>query len=138
MNGFHIEVTDQIAVLTIDRPKANAIDAATDKLMNERFSGGHEVCSKQEISRSGSTIVVDSSCKFGNTASNTHAVFEGDFDSAYTVKISTTLEDGVKRNMTLQAKWMGPCKPGQKPGDIEMPSGVKMNVLDMPKGGPRP
>jgi hypothetical protein len=109
------------------------IDAATDKLLQEKFSGVHEACSKHDMNRSGSTIVVDSSCKIGNTATTTHAVFEGDFDSAYTVKVSTALEGGVKKNMTMQAKWVGACKPDQKPGDIEMPGGMKMNILDMPK-----
>jgi hypothetical protein len=109
------------------------IDAATDKLMQEKFNGGHDICSKQDMSRSGSTIVIDSSCKIGNMAASTHAVFEGDFDSAYTVKVSTALEGGVKKNMTMQAKWLGACKPDQKPGDIDMPGGMKMNILDMPK-----
>jgi hypothetical protein len=111
----------------------HCIDAATDKLLHEKFSVGQESCSKHDISRSGSTIVVDSSCKFGNMATTTHAVFEGDFDSSYTVNVSTTLDGGVRKNMTMQAKWLGPCKPDQKPGDIEMPGGMKMNILDMPK-----
>lgn len=37
MTGLHIEYTDGIAVLTIDRPKANAIDAATSIAMGEQF-----------------------------------------------------------------------------------------------------
>ncbi len=37
--GFHVEVTDGIAVLTIDRPKANAIDAATSYAMGATFVG---------------------------------------------------------------------------------------------------
>jgi len=37
MNGFRVEVTDQIAVLTIDRPKANAIDSPTSRAMGEAF-----------------------------------------------------------------------------------------------------
>jgi len=108
------------------------IDAATDKLIQEKFNG-QDICPKQEMNKSGNTIVVDSSCKIGNTATTTHAVFEGDFDSAYTVKVATALEGGIKKNMTMQAKWLGACKPDQKPGDIEMPGGMKMNVLDMPK-----
>jgi len=116
----------------------HCIDAATDKLLQEKFGVGQEACSKHDVSRSGSTIVVDSTCKFGNMASTTHAVFEGDFDSAYTVKISTTLEGSVKKNMTMQAKWLGPCKPDQKPGDVEMPGGMKMNILDMSKPGGTP
>ncbi|MGB8860857.1 MAG: enoyl-CoA hydratase-related protein, partial [Ilumatobacteraceae bacterium] len=39
MPGFHVEVSDGIAVLTIDRPKANAIDAATSYAMGEAFVG---------------------------------------------------------------------------------------------------
>jgi len=37
--AFHVEISDGIAVLTIDRPKANAIDAATSQGMGEVFVG---------------------------------------------------------------------------------------------------
>ena len=37
--GFNVEIADGIAVLTIDRPKANAIDAATSFAMGEAFVG---------------------------------------------------------------------------------------------------
>lgn len=37
MTGFHVEINDGVAVLTIDRPKANAIDAATSFAMGETF-----------------------------------------------------------------------------------------------------
>ena len=39
MTGFHVTVADGIATLTIDRPKANAIDAATSFGMGEAFVG---------------------------------------------------------------------------------------------------
>ncbi len=39
MTGFRVEVADQIAVLTIDRPKANAIDSPTSRAMGEAFLG---------------------------------------------------------------------------------------------------
>ena len=35
--GFHVEITDGVALLTIDRPKANAIDAATSCAMGQAF-----------------------------------------------------------------------------------------------------
>ena len=41
-DGFDVEVSDGIAVLTIDRPKANAIDAATSRAMGEAFVGFEE------------------------------------------------------------------------------------------------
>jgi crotonobetainyl-CoA hydratase len=38
MTGFHFEVSGGSAVVTIDRPKANAIDAATSKAMGDAFA----------------------------------------------------------------------------------------------------
>ncbi len=37
--GFHVDVADGIAVVTLDRPKANAIDAATSYALGEVFVG---------------------------------------------------------------------------------------------------
>ncbi len=37
MNGFTVEIADQIALLTINRPKANAIDSITSRAMGEAF-----------------------------------------------------------------------------------------------------
>lgn len=39
MTGFRVDVTDGIAVVTIDRPKANALDAATSFALGEVFVG---------------------------------------------------------------------------------------------------
>ncbi|MDP9463398.1 MAG: enoyl-CoA hydratase-related protein, partial [Actinomycetota bacterium] len=38
MTGFHVELNGGTAVVTIDRPKANAIDAATSKAMGDAFA----------------------------------------------------------------------------------------------------
>jgi crotonobetainyl-CoA hydratase len=38
MTGFHVELLGSTAVVTIDRPKANAIDAATSKAMGDAFA----------------------------------------------------------------------------------------------------
>jgi len=35
--------------------------------------------------------------------------------------------------MTITAKWLGPCAAGDKPGDVIMSNGVKMNVIDLQK-----
>ena len=39
MTGFHVDIADGVAVVTIDRPKANAIDAATSVAMGQAFAG---------------------------------------------------------------------------------------------------
>ena len=38
-NGFHVDISDGIATVTLDRPKANAIDAATSYALGEAFVG---------------------------------------------------------------------------------------------------
>ena len=133
----------------------HCIDASTDKQMNSiSGSTARENCSKQDVQRTGATIVVDSVCKLGDATTTSHAVVSGDFNSAYTVKVTSKREGGRAlpglpadgaSNMTIEAKWLGACAAGQKPGDMIMPGGRKVNVLDMQKmgapgmpGAPRP
>ena len=42
---------------------------------------------------------------------------------------------GVPRDgtTTIEAKWLGACKADQKAGDIVMPGGMKMNIMDLEK-----
>jgi len=67
-----------------------------------------------------------------------HAEITGDFNSAYTVKSTSHSERGPTgtardSTTTIEAKWLGACKPDQKAGDIMMPGGMKMNIKDMEK-----
>ncbi len=67
-----------------------------------------------------------------------HADITGDFNAAYTVKVTSHSQGGAAggprdSTMTLQAKWLGACKADQKAGDVVMPGGFKMNVKDMEK-----
>ena len=67
------------------------IDAATDKLMNANFGGpAQEACSKHDIRESGGVITIDSVCRFGEATTTSHAVVSGEFNSAYTVEITST------------------------------------------------
>ena len=121
----------------------HCIDAATDKAMNDIGGGMRaEQCSKQDMQRSGNTITVDSVCNIGGATTTSRAVVTGDFNSGYTVKVNSKREGGpaipgmpAETNMTIEAKWTGPCKADQKPGDIIMANGMKMNIIEMRKGG---
>jgi hypothetical protein len=124
------------------------IDAQTDKLMNSNFSGAAvgQVCSKQELTRSGATLTVDSICTINGATTTSHAVVTGSFDSGYTVDVNSTREGGPPlpgvangahtSHMTVAANWLGPCQPGQRPGDMMMGNGITMNVLDLQKRMP--
>jgi hypothetical protein len=44
---------------------------------------------------------------------------------------------GSGTTRTISAQWLGPCAADQKPGDMIMPNGVKMNIIEMQRrGGP--
>jgi hypothetical protein len=102
-----------------------------------------ESCSKQDIKHVGNTVVVDSVCKMGSGTSVSHAVVTGDFNSAYTVTVDSRREGGAMRGMpangemkmTIAAKWLGPCAADQKPGDMIMGNGMKINIHNMPSTG---
>ncbi len=38
---------------------------------------------------------------------------------------------------TMSARWLGPCRAGQRPGDITMPNGTVINLYDAPPGAPK-
>lgn len=118
-------------------------DAGSDRLMNMNFAGSNErACSKKDIVKNGSGYVIDSICSFSGMTTTSHAVVTGSFDSAYSVDVTSTRSGGPavpglpahgESHMTIIAKWVGPCAAGEKPGDVMMSNGMKMNVLDLQK-----
>jgi hypothetical protein len=114
-------------------------DETTDKEMATSFSPlGKDVCSKQDIQKTATGYVTDSVCGIAGMSIKSHAEITGDFNSAYTVKSTSRGEGGPAgaardSTTTIQAKWLGACKADQKPGDIMMPGGMKMNIKDMEK-----
>ncbi len=121
----------------------HCIDAETDKQMSAMGNSmTKDMCPKMDIQKVGDTFVVDAVCKMGPSTNTTHSVISGDFNSAYNVKVSSQTDGGPKlpgtppdgkSQMTIEARWTGPCTPSQKPGDIIMSNGMKMNIRDMQK-----
>lgn len=114
-------------------------DETTDKEMSTAFSPmSKEICSKKDIQKTATGFVSDSVCGIAGVSITSHSEIVGDFNSAYSVK-TTAHSDGGPAAMkgdhvtTIEAKWLGACKPDQRPGDIMMPSGLKMNIHDMDK-----
>jgi hypothetical protein len=126
------------------------IDAATDQMMQSRAgtgpgtgpgvgpgAGTRPQCSKRDVQKTGDTVTVDSTCTVAGRTVNTHAVVTGSFDSAYTMTV-TSQGDGIPAGagtMTMSAKWLGQCAADQRPGDMIMPNGMKINILDLQKRG---
>lgn len=118
------------------------IDASTDQMMQSNLGpSGQNACSKRDVQRSADAITIDSVCTVGGKTTTSHAVITGSFDSAYTMTVTSDSASapGGKSSMTMAAKWLGPCTGDQKPGDMIMGNGMKINILDMQKqGGRRP
>jgi hypothetical protein len=113
-------------------------DETTDKAMNSSFSPmSADICSKNDIQKTATGYVTDSVCTVGGISVTSHSETSGDFNSAYTAKVASHSQGGPSgprdTTMTVEAKWLGACNADQKPGDILMPDGRKMNIKDMEK-----
>jgi len=115
------------------------VDAKTDQAMQSNIGAAPQRdCSKRDVQRSADTITIDSVCTIGGKTVTHHTVMTGRFDSDYTMTMTTGGEGAsAGRTTTIAAKWVGPCAADQKPGDMIMPNGQKMNIVDM-KGAARP
>jgi hypothetical protein len=120
-------------------------DETVDRNMNGMFATGQRTCSKQDIRKTATGFAADTVCTVAGRSITGHSEAAGDFNSAYTVTTVSHIEGASgaegSRTMTVNvaAKWLGPCKADQKPGDVVMPGGQKVNVMDVLKRtGPSP
>ena len=112
------------------------IDAATDQMMQSSAGPfAPAVCPGRDVQQSENSITIDSTCAIGGKPATAHAVVAGSFDSAYTMTVTSQIPDipDGKMIMTIDAKWLGPCAADQKPGDVIMSNGMKINVPEMEK-----
>ena len=121
-----------------DRTMQHCTDASTDKDMNNTVSPmAKQFCSKQDVQKTATGYSVDAACSMAGGTMTSHSDVTGDFNSAYTVTTVSHTNVGPTnlRDLTtkIEAKWLGECKPNQKPGDIVMPGGFKLNVKDAEK-----
>ena len=123
-----------------DMTMQHCTDETTDKDMNNMVSPmAKQICSKQDVQKTATGYVSDSLCSVAGVSIASHSEINGDFNSAYTVTTTSHSDLGNKgapRDTVtkIEAKWLGVCKPDQKPGDIVMPGGgFKLNVKDVDK-----
>ena len=123
-------------------PIQQCIDQNTDNLMQQQATKSKPDCSVMDVKASGNKVTIHSVCKMEGTTVTTDGTFEGAFDSGYKGNLksrySPSLHGMSESNMTQEARWLGPCKPGQKPGDVIMPNmgmgpAGSVNINDMMK-----
>jgi hypothetical protein len=137
------EITASSSQMKGGHTMQQCIDQKSDDLMKKDMQGMEKTsCTKNEMRKEGDRIVSESVCKINGSTATTRAVFSGRFDSAYKADIKSTYEPpmrGMRESSTvIEAKWLGACKPGQKPGDISMPGMPEgINIEELMKKMPK-
>ena len=115
-------------------PIQMCVDQASDNVMQEKAKEKSN-CSVMDVNRGVGKITIHSVCKYEGTTATTDAVITGDMDSNYksdmTIKYSPPQSGMDTMKISQEARWLGPCKAGQKPGDVIMPGMPAMNPGNM-------
>ena len=112
------------------------VDTASDKALQKMGSGmmNNMKCDKNENKKDGGKYIGHSICQMGPSKLETKSVTSGDFEKEYTMSADSTFNPpmaGISTTKSVMvAKWVGPCKSDQKPGDVIV-NGQKMNLLSM-------
>ena len=124
------EVTVRSGAMPQPMTMQQCVDQKTDDMARQEGSR-QQHCSKTSARRESGRVVAESECKVENSTARTRAVMTGYLASSYSADVTTTFVPplhGIKeQKATTQARWLGPCKPGQKPGDTSvsgMPAGA--------------
>lgn len=115
------------------------IDRSLQKKMFEMGAGMMEgMCSRHEFHLSGKRGSGDFLCEMGGSRMHATSTMVIDGDSAYRTEIHTTWDPpfmGRARSDTVvTARRIGPCPPGDRPGDMTTGQGHKINIRDAVEG----
>jgi hypothetical protein len=101
------------------------VDQSTDNLIQQGAKEENPDCIAPAVKRLGDTVTIHTECKLDEaTTVSIEYLLQGSFDSVYkgTVKTQNKSSHGMSEtSMNLDARWLGACKPGQKPGEVISP-----------------
>ena len=114
------------------------VEQKTDTGLTSSFGGKiPKNCKQPTLKKSAGSFIITSACKFTDSNVTTVAILSGDTNSAYKIdRTSTYTPPNMGRKESKQsitAKWLSPCKANQRPGDMIMPDGAKINIRDIQK-----
>jgi hypothetical protein len=88
----------------------------------------------------------ETNCKMGPVSAKGKGTISGDFSSMLKIETTTTVSmEGMPagtpqaalakepRTMVMEMRWLGPCAPGQNPGDSIMPDGKVLRMPALPR-----
>jgi len=115
------------------------LDESVQATMREFGIGAtKEMCSQHDRSVAGNTMTMSATCNLGVTTMKTQSVMTFNGNSSYHMDGTATYDPPIanmprESKTSIDAKWVGPCKLGQQPGDVTLESGQTVNVQQMMK-----
>jgi hypothetical protein len=113
------------------------LDATSDKtLMAQGLAVSLSSCTMTWSRDDNGGYVFDVACNIMGQKSKSHGVLSGDFQSHYVLDVDTEY-DGDNSSapdlsgITQEATWVGACEAGTEPGDMMLPGGRTINLLNM-------
>ena len=111
-------------------------DSVTEQMMKMGQGMAQAMCSKNTSQISGNKMTGSVECKMGGSTINSTSVTTFNGDTSYrseSKSVYTPPLYGMKETVTVtEAKYVGACKAGMKPGDINT-MGITMNIIEMNK-----
>jgi hypothetical protein len=90
------------------------------------------MCSQNERSFDGTRMVTSSVCNMGPSTITSKTVMTFKGNTAYHADGTATFDPPManvrESKVSIDARWTGPCKPGQRPGDMTLENGQTMNI----------
>lgn len=96
-----------------------------------------EMCSQSDRRMEGNRMTITATCKLGPTTMKTQSVMVFNGNTSYHTDGTATYDppfmNMAESKSSIDGKWSGPCKPGQRPGDITTETGQTLNMKEMMK-----
>jgi hypothetical protein len=115
------------------------LDAAVeDKMSVFGQQMANKMCQSQKVAHNlDGSWSSDSVCMLGTGLKMSgHTVVTGNFNSKIVMTTTSTATGAPiaslngKHETVITSTWLGPCKPGQRGGDMIMANGMKINMMD--------
>lgn len=98
---------------------------------------GQESCAPPQIRQQGDEWHVRTRCSVHESRIDTHFILRGDFAQEYSGQIETRYQKpcpqrypDCRQKQEVQARYLGLCPEGMRPGDLRLPNGILLNQLD--------
>lgn len=94
---------------------------------------GQEHCHDAKVRRSGGRHEVRTVCYVHDNRVDATVELSGDLQSAYRGVFEVKYAKPVRFNpgrTEFEGRWLGACKAGQQPGDMVLPNGATVNVVE--------